>query len=142
MVNNKTLVSELISQHRNLQKEVGAITGYLEVSPVNAEGIARDLAQFRIDLMEHLGIENDYFYVELLKAMKEKGQDTSKTEQFIAEMVGIGKVVTTFLDKYKDASVIQDKTDEFVEEFGKIAETLTLRIESEEAGVYSYWGLF
>jgi len=142
MINKKTLVSEMISQHRNLQKEVESVGKLLEVKSIDSGEIVKGLAQFRIDLMEHLGLENEYFYVELLKNMKDKGQDTSKTEQFIAEMVDIGKVVVTFLDKYNKADSIQNDVSEFGEEFKRIAETLTLRVESEEAGVYSYWGLF
>ncbi len=100
------------------------------------------LEQFKKDLVEHLTLENETFYPELLKDMQAKGQDTAKTEQFVAEMKDIEKVVVAFLEKYKDEQSIKEKIDEFKKEFPNIGKTLNLRIESEEVGVYSYWGLF
>lgn len=142
MLDKKNIVSTMISQHRTLQKEVGAVSAILDSGEINTKKISDGLEQFKKDLVEHLELENNVFYAELLTEMKKKGQDTSKTEQFIAEMKDIEKVVIAFLEKYKDAQSISNSIEEFKKEFSGIGETLTLRIESEEAGVYSYWGLF
>lgn len=140
MLDKKNLVSTLITQHRTLQKEVGAVAEILESASIDSQKIVDGLSQFSKDLAEHLKTENEVFYVELLKNMKAKGQNTSKTEEFINEMKEIEKVIIAFLEKYNKASSIDNNLDEFKKEFFVISETLTLRIESEEAGVYSYWG--
>jgi regulator of sigma D len=141
-MDEKNIVSTMVAQHRTLQKEVGLVVEILENDPVDVQKIVEALKQFKKDLVEHLELENNTFYAELLKQMKAKDQNTDKTEQFIAEMDGIAEVVVTFLEKYKDAKNIQEKIKQFKKEFTEIGETLTLRIESEEAGVYAYWGLF
>jgi regulator of sigma D len=74
--------------------------------------------------------------------MKQAKQDTAKTETFIAEMKDIEKVVYAFLEKFSTADSINNNFLEFKSEFNGIKEALTLRIEAEESGVYSYWGLF
>ena len=138
----ENIVTTMIRQHRELQKEVGVVVEILKKQPVDASGIAKGLEQFKKDLVEHLSLENDVFYVELLEKMKAKGQDATKTEQFIAEMKDIEKTVVAFLDKYKEAQNIEDKLDEFKKEFEGLVDVLVLRIESEEIGVYAYWGIF
>ena len=141
-MDKKNIISTMIEQHRTLQKEVGAVIELLQGEKIEAEKIAQGLEQFKKDLVEHLELENETFYPELLKEMKVKGQDTTKTEQFVAEMKDIEKVVVAFLEKYKNSMSVEEKINEFKEELPKIGDTLVLRIESEEAGVYSYWGLF
>ena len=86
MIDEKNLVSTMIEQHRTLQREVGQIKEILENSEIDAEKIFQGLEQFKKDLVEHLKLENEVFYTELLKQMKAKGQDTTKTEQFVAEI--------------------------------------------------------
>jgi len=132
----------MIEQHRTLQQGIGLIIEILKSSQINTEKILQGLEQFKKDLNKHLKLENEVFYVELLKEMKNKEQDTTRTEQFINEMDDIAKVVVAFLEKYKDTESIKEKIDEFKKEFSDIGSALTLRIESEEAGVYGYWGLF
>jgi len=137
MLDKKNLISTMISQHRVLQKDLGA-----EVELSESEELHNGLEQFTKDLVEHLGLENETFYPELLKGMKEKEQDTTKTELFIGEMKEIEKAVHAFLDKYNSAENIQKDVAEFKQELSGIVDALNLRIESEESGVYSYWGLF
>ena len=100
------------------------------------------LEKFAEDLTQHLHLENDIFYVELLKKMKERGQNTEKTELFITSMKDIEKEVFAFLNTYNDSDKITHFFDGFRHDLPLIIETLSLRIETEEAGVYSYWGLF
>jgi len=142
MADKKTLITTLISQHRILQKDAKLILEISSGDKTKTTVIRTNLDKFTKDLIEHLKLENDVFYVELLKEMKKKGQDTTKTEMFIAEMKGIEKAVLAFLDKYKDVKSIEAGMAEFHSEFEGIGETLNLRIETEEAGVYAYWGLF
>ncbi len=141
-MDKQNIVSTMIKQHRVLQKEVGLVMEIIREDKIDAEKIIQGLKQFKKDLAEHLELENEVFYAELLKEMKAKGQDTEKTEMFIDEMNDIEKVVVAFLEKYKDGKSIKEKIAEFKKEFPGIVDTLNLRIESEEAGVYAYWGLF
>lgn len=138
----KNIVTTLVQQHRGLQQDLGAVAGELGREAPEYRKIDADLKQFSSDLSAHLELENHTFYVELLKKMKEKNQDTQKTEKFIAEMKDIEKVVLAFLQTYSTYSSIMNNIENFKKEFPVIVETLNLRIESEEAGVYAYWGLF
>jgi regulator of sigma D len=138
----KNIVLTLISQHRVLQKELGGVAEELKMENPSGNKIKKLLDIFAKDLMAHLELENNTFYKELLKKMKEKGQDTTKTEQFIGEMDEIGEKVLKFLENYKEEAVIEKEIKEFQSNFEGIVDILVLRIESEEAGVYSYWGLF
>lgn len=142
MSDEQNIISTLINQHRTLQKELEAVSNDLKETKPDPVEIDKLLKQFTVDLTEHLKLENEVFYPELLKEMKTKGQDISKTEQFIAEMKEIEKAVLAFLGKYKDADSIAQQLDQFRSELINITETLNLRVESEESGVYSYWGLF
>ena len=138
----KNIVLTLISQHRVLQKELGGVAEELKMENPSGNKIKKLLDIFAKDLMAHLELENNTFYKELLKKMKEKGQDTTKREQFIGEMDEIGEKVLKFLENYKEEAVIEKEIKEFQSNFEGIVDILVLRIESEEAGVYSYWGLF
>jgi regulator of sigma D len=140
---SENLVTTMIQQHRGLQADVGAIVAlYNGNDDVKAEAIFDGVNKFKTDLVEHLKLENESFYVELLEKMKQAKQDTAKTETFIAEMKDIEKVVYAFLEKFSTADSINNNFLEFKSEFNGIKEALTLRIEAEESGVYSYWGLF
>jgi hypothetical protein len=143
MENFDNIIEIMIRQHRTLQKDLGGALVLSEVkNNPDTEEIDNNLRQFKIDLGEHLQLENSIFYPELLKIMKEKGVDTLKTEDFISQMKAIGEVVMTFLSKYKDAQVIGNQFEDFKREIVGIISALNLRIESEESGVYGYWGIY
>ena len=131
------LVSTLVSQHRGLQADLGEVGKILFVE--RAEEIDRLLRQFAADLGTHLELENGTFYAGLLIKMRAAGYDTSKTEQFMREMDGIAKIVRGFLENYADAERIRSGFDLFKPAFSVLVDTLNLRIESEESGVYQYW---
>ncbi len=136
----KELVKTMIAQHRELQNNVKTgLARSADADSKKASEIRTCLDKFTKNLLEHLNLENNTFYVELLKNMKSKDQDTAKTEQFIAEMKGIEKAVLTFLDKYKDVKSIEIDIPGFHGEFKGIGQALNLRIEAEEDGVYTYW---
>ncbi|MBT4349353.1 hemerythrin domain-containing protein [bacterium] len=140
---SENLVTTMIQQHRGLQADVEIILSlYNGNDHVKAEQILASLNKFKEDLVEHLKLENEIFYVELLDKMKKAKQDTTKTELFIAEMKDIEKVVYAFLEKFSTTDSINNNFLEFKSEFNGIKDALVLRIEAEESGVYSYWGLF
>ena len=138
----ESIITTLIKQHRGLQKDLGGVAEILKSEKIDSKEIVKGFKKFEKDLFEHLELENDVFYVNLLRDMKKKDQSTEKTEQFIEEMKDIEKVVVAFLEKYKKEADVSDNLKEFKKEFAGIVETLNLRVEAEEAGVYGYWGLF
>ena len=139
---SENIVETLVSQHRKLQKDLGSLSEVLAQKEPNVQIIDVLLQQFSHDLMTHLHLENEVFYVDLLQKMKNKGQDTKKTELFIAEMKDIEKAIIIFLDTNNTNEKISQNIDLLRINLPSIVNTLNLRIESEESGVYSYWGLF
>jgi len=142
MQNLKNIVPTLTGQHRLLQKDLGDIAELLKIGSPDYEKVSELLSKFSKDLMEHLHLENDLFYVELLKKMKVVWTDTAETEAFIGEMKAIEDTVQKFLSKYKGGPEIKNSADSFPSEFSLIVNTLNIRIESEESGVYGYWDLY
>jgi len=138
-MDTENLISTLIKQHRELQKNLGLVLDLSLKPDYDAAEILQMLATFKNNLFEHLKSENDIFYVDLLKKMKAKNLDTAKTELFIKEMDNIAQAVKYFLNSYAEASVIGQKIAEFRQALPDIIKTLNLRIESEESGVYAYW---
>lgn len=136
---SKNIVLRLVGQHRTLQSDLGIVAKELAKTQISATVISKALKTFTSDLGEHLRLENDYFYVELLKKMEAKGDDTENTKKFINEMAVIGEAVKAFLNKYKEEAEIETGIGEFGSDFGSIVETLNIRIEAEESGVYMYW---
>lgn len=136
------IVNKMISQHRILQKDINDALDLSKNENVDILKISVDLKQFFVDLQEHLHLENEIFYPELLKKMESKGLDTSKTKDFINQMKNIGIVVITFLDKYRDVSSIENHMNDFKKEISDIVGVLNLRIQSEETGVYGYWDMY
>ena len=111
---SENLVTTMIQQHRGLQADVGAIVAlYNGNDDVKAEAIFDGVNKFKTDLVEHLKLENESFYVELLEKMKQAKQDTAKTETFIAEMKDIEKVVYAFLEKFSTADSINNNFSNF-----------------------------
>jgi regulator of sigma D len=139
MSNKASVISMMVKQHRNLQGELNSVADILQADPAETKKIIELLEKFRKDLSDHVCAESKLFYLELLKEMEERGQDTSKTKLFIEEMGELAKDVYAFLDKYQEAEKIDREIAVFKEEFAQILRALNLRIESEEVGVFAYW---
>ena len=137
---DENLITTLIKQHRTLQKLCGEILVLSqEVSESQSVTIQSKLDLFKQELTAHLSLENKQFYTKLVTTMTDKGMHLDKANAFIAEMKEIEKTVLSFLNKYNKPESILGQAHTFKQEFAQIAEALTLRIESEEAGIYSYW---
>ena len=138
----ENLVSVMIKQHRELQKDLATAKSLSVATEMDTKEIFFQLELFKHNLIEHLKLENGTFYSDLIRKMKEKGVDTTKTELFINEMNVIAQAVTGFLDNYDSEEKIRHAPEVFINDLEGIIRALNIRIESEEAGVYSYWGLF
>jgi len=139
MVNKKEIVTKLLGQHRKLETDLITIQEKIGIETIDAQFVSSNLVKFHKDLLEHLTLENDVFYKELLLEMENSGIDTSNTKEFIKQMHEIGTKVLAFLSTYEIPTNVISNGETFKKEFSVIVETLKLRIESEENGVYSYW---
>ena len=140
---NESIVSILKQQHAELFSNLNNISSALGVSSnVDMDKIFKILDMFKTNLIEHLKLENEVFYVQLLEKMRQKELDTRKTEEFIAEMKNIEREVLVFFEEYKDIDSARNDLGAFKNKFEELKEALRLRIESEEMGVFSYWELF
>ena len=132
----KDIIKTLIIQHKGLVKDITKVAEIMEKNEKDhSQEIVANLNIFKDHLLKHLKLENEVFYIELLKAMKQEGIKTELTEAFINEMTALQKVVLGFLDKYT-AQIISQDFNNFKLDFEKIKQALALRIESEEEGVY------
>jgi len=139
MSDKTSVISMMVKQHHNLQEQLGSIADILKNDPIDTENIIQLQVLFKKDLNEHIAAESKLFYSELLKEMKQRGQDITKTKQFVDEMGVLAEKVYAFLDKYEEAANISQSPDDFKKEFSQILRALNLRIESEEVGVFAYW---
>lgn len=138
----ENIVIKLIEQHRILQKDLGGVMNLSNNGESVVPEIISSLGVFTETLLDHLNIENTEFYPSLLKKMEEKGMDTNDTKKFINEMKGIEITVKTFLGKYADKNSYVGLMDVFKKDLTDIIVALNLRIESEEAGVFTVWSIF
>lgn len=143
-MNKKELVTTLIEQHRLIQADLlsalkKAQTEVNNNKKIISEGIIFDFKKFNRDLTAHLTLENGTFYVNYLNKQKQAGQDTTKTEKFIEEMNKIVTTVNQFLEKYNTAEKIEKNFIDFEKELETTINTLNLRLETEEEGVYQIY---
>lgn len=135
----KNVISEMIKQHEELKSDIVSVMDSVRQDNPNFTKAVADLVKFSNDLKIHVESENKLFYDELLREIKTAGQNTSGTEEFIAEMTNIGKVIFNFVERFSDAEKIKKDFANFKKEIVDIREILILRVESEETGVFAYW---
>jgi len=139
-MDQRNFISTLISQHLSLRASLKIADEDARLSDQSKnEEIFSSLVKFKNDLLEHLKLENEILYPDLLKKMRARNQDTTNTEKFIAEMDDIGKVIMGFLEKYNSSELIASQLADFQPQLRDIITTLNLRIESEEEGVFQIY---
>ena len=136
------IVETLVAQHKVLQQNLGAVSKLADLGESFSPEIVAGLAEFTNNLMAHLKLEDEEFYPELLKKMEEKDMDVLNTKKFIDQMKTIAVVVTSFLGKYGNVKAYKGTVDEFKKDLAGIIQALSLRVESEEMGVFTYWTIF
>lgn len=140
MINN--IIGILKAQHKVLQQNLSSVDLLAKTGEPAVSEIMSGLEEFTKNLQGHLTLENGEFYPNLLSAMKEKNMNTVDTENFIGQMKSIEVVVTAFLLQYSNAGAYAGAMNVFEKDLLGIISALNLRIESEELGVYEYWGSF
>lgn len=141
MVNNpQELIAILIAQHHGLRNDLNLVVDELNSeTALNGSVVVSNLAKFKIDLLEHLKLEDVEFYPDYLSKKEINGEDTASTKEFIRMMQDIVKAVMAFLDKYSDSEVIENSRSVFDNELHNIIDILNARIETEEEGVYNMY---
>ena len=133
------IIETMVMQHRILQKYLGEIKIFAEAAEPEINLIGRNLRSFAVALAGHRQLEEGIFYPELLKRMAERGSDITKIKEFIGEMIKISEVIEVFLNKYPSEAELRTYLSDFRPALEEVSQKLNLRIESEEAGVFSYW---
>lgn len=133
MINRQELVATLEKQHRGLQADLTQAMQNAEKSLLSE--VVETLGKFKDDLDAHLDLENNTFYPDYLALTKAN----EKVKKFIDEMIVIGEEITAFLNQYDQPEKISASGDKFIPELERITETLNLRIEMEEEGLYDIY---
>ncbi len=135
----ENLVAILKEQHAVLKKEMINLKKEAEKETPDIMTIAGFLNNFKNSLLEHLALEDNVFYPQLIDKFKKQNLNTDSIAVFIEEMKVIGKKVWVFLDEYKNTDNIKNNLPDFKSSLYHIISTLLIRIESEEERVYLYW---
>jgi iron-sulfur cluster repair protein YtfE (RIC family) len=99
-------------------------------------GVQTRLGQFRMVLQDHLLKENIRLYVYLEHVLQGDAVSHELMHEFRHEMDGIGRVVVSFLGKYRDIGVHPELAGEFAKDLAAIGEALVARIRREEDTLY------
>jgi len=132
------LIKNLIAQHRQLQQDLILVMNDIDDKKNCSERIVANLQKFRQQLIDHLKLEDDVFYMKYIEIKKMRGEDLSSTYSFIQEIKQIGVAVMQFLEKYSNKDSVENE-DNFKSELSAIVSTLNARIETEEEGVYGIY---
>ncbi len=133
---DQELIDELISQHNNLKKELGKIKNEAVKDAPDFTVLFGGLKKFKKNLNEHVDLENDTFYPQILEKFKDKPTETEYIEKFISDMDELAKEINDFIDKYTYKLKVEKKFEEFKRELDFIISSLQIRVTSEEKGVF------
>jgi len=133
------IITTLKKQHQELKGILTGIKDKLHTAALDSLDISARLVNFKKALAKHLDLENNIFYPELLKKMKERNLEVGNAELFIGEMKTLEREIIDFLSKYDEPKKIENKFDRFKPEFDFIISSLMIRVTSEEDSVYLYW---
>lgn len=139
--NDPEVISTLLFQHHQLRRELASTREENNKPVTDFTAVVNFLNEFKKTLIGHLALEDNVFYPQILKKLKEKGSNTEKTEEFIAAMKGLADTTMAFLDKYQEPSSVENNFEQFKTDFEDMAGAILIRVTSEEDGVYLYWDL-
>ena len=135
----KDIVQTLKFQHIELKNVVNKVSESAEGDTPDFSLIFEGLNSFKDKLDEHLKLEDNAFYPEVLKKLESQKINIEDTKEYWEKMGGIKNEIMIFLNKYNSEASIKSNLDDLRGELKKIIEALLLRIDSEESGVFTYW---
>ncbi len=94
------------------------------------------LKHFKMNLMDHLLVENLKLYVYLSHCLVNDDVNSQLVREFRTEMDGIAKAVMTFVKKYETIGVNKELAHYFERDLEKIGIALVERIMREEKTLY------
>lgn len=139
-MNPKELIDILKEQHKMLKSNLDlALENSKLETKESLEGVILSLNKFRSDLLAHVKLEDEEFYPDYFNKKNKRGESLDTGEKFVNEMKAISKVIFSFLDKYPTVESIQKSIPEFRRELNSIAGTLSVRVETEEEGLFDFY---
>lgn len=136
-MSDQELILLLKSQHLNLQKDLAAILECIgSVDKNKNNSIVLHLDKFKIDLLNHLKLEDKEFYPSYFKKSQ---YNKEYAQKLILEMSQIAEVVINFLKKYESSVEVINNQNNFKIELLEIINALNIRIETEEEGIYELY---
>lgn len=122
----------LVEQHIVIQDDMEKIAEMINSGwKINADAVYGLLVKLNKDLNEHLQLENQQFYPEIIK-QNINDEKIEKLKEFFRNMTIMEKTIDKFLKKYSAGEKIKSSLPDFKKEFDEIKETLDLRINLEE----------
>jgi len=126
---NSSLIEELKIEHARITKALNEI---ITVGIGSQEGREK-LMNAKNMLLQHLQKEDTDFYPKLEEAAREDGQIRHTLDSFAKDMEAITKLAMDFFSKYEKE---REKGADFAKEFGRLYNSLSLRIRREENYLY------
>lgn len=134
MMKPQELISVLKSQHTVLKSGLEAAYGKTDTND-----IILTLKKFKIDLVNHMKLENNEFYPDYMDKKIKRGESVEITKEIIIQMNEIAKALFLFLDKYGTAQSIDKDRLSFRNELLDITGVLRIRVDTEEEGIYGVY---
>ncbi|MCX6795136.1 MAG: hemerythrin domain-containing protein [Candidatus Falkowbacteria bacterium] len=133
-MSDQELILLLKSQHLNLRKDLSDVLEGINSDNKDENDLTvLNLNRFKNDLLDHLKLEDEKFY----PAYFQKSQYNKEVAQkLMLQMNQIAEVVINFFKKYENLAEIIDNKNYFISELLEIVNTLNIRIETEEEGIY------
>lgn len=123
-------------QHDDILDLVSQISNFLAI-----ESLSKDASQIVVlssklagKVKFHLAMEDDSLYPRLLKDTDVSVK--SLAQKYISEMGGINKAFISYLEKWKNAKLIEANAVQFIRETKHLFNVLAKRIEKENNELY------
>ncbi len=141
IMTRENIVKILKAQHVEIEKILHLIDNYLEENKdIDSVFVHEHLLKFGEILMEHVTIEDNEFYPDLIEKMKKAHEETGDIYNFIARMNAILDYVYGFLEKYNSPEkIMTEHRDSFRALYIRMMSRLEIRINVEELFVYNKW---
>lgn len=138
--NTENIIQRMKDQHAGILETIRAILNLTKnADNINTDEVFKGLDVFKKRLAEHLELENNVFYVELIKRMEAAGDDTEEAKTFINGMKNIETGLNAFLERFAADEDLKLRPTNFTDELISIKNQLKIRVDAEEGGIYTYW---